>query len=151
MGRIFTQSGGQSQAASQTETHVQLIADSTRGLRIRRIRITQVTHKTSEQHTLRVQRTSAEGSGGTTPTPVPRDGISVFQGTARINQTTEPTFTSVPIFLERAFNTLIGVNEVFDHDEAPYIEGGQRVAITIVSPAGTTTMTPNVEVDFEED
>lgn len=151
MGRIFTVKGGQSQVASATETHVQVIADATRGFRIRRLRVTQVTHKVSEQHTVYIQEASAEGSGGTTPTAVPRDGISVFQGTTRINQTAEPTYTSQPIHLERAFNTLIGVNEVFDRDEAPYVEGGKRLAVKIISPSGTTTMTPSVEVDLEED
>jgi hypothetical protein len=149
MGRVFTIKGGQSVVASATETCVRWTGHANYSYRVLRARVNQRTHKTSEQYLFELQEASAAGTD-TAATPTPRDGISVAQGTAGINSSVEPTYTAGKKHMERAFNSLIGLNEMFDEKEAPTFKGGTIVGAKITTPSGTTTFTPEVELDVEE-
>src|SRR5438874_1618323 len=81
-------------AASSTKTIATITAGASQLVRIIRLRVTQDTHKTSEQYELYGQRASASGTG-TAYTPVlkePNAGAVNF--TAKITHTVEPTYTA---------------------------------------------------------
>src|SRR5438874_1914499 len=95
-------------AASSTKTIVTITAGASQLVRIIRLRVTQDTHKTSEQYELYGQRASASGTG-TAYTPVlkePNAGAVNFS--AKITHTVEPTYTASTIFPSPRWNSLTG-------------------------------------------
>ncbi len=150
MGRVYTVAGGQSTAASATETAVRITAPADRIVRIRRVRVSQVTHGTSEQYTLACKRASAAGSGGAAKTPVPIQPLQGAAGsTAESGPTTEPTYTGSELFI-LGWNSL-QVRDVWFPEGSEIVLGPTNIlGIYVVSGGGLTTFTPSVEVEFEE-
>jgi hypothetical protein len=149
-GRVYVVAGGQSTAASATETAVRITAPANRIVRIRRVRVSQVTHGTSEQYTLAAKLASAAGSGGAARTPVPLQPQQGAAGsTAESGPTSEPTYTGSELILV-GWNSLTG-RDLFlpDGDEIVVAPSG-IIGFYVVSAGGLTTFTPSVEVTFEE-
>lgn len=151
MGKRYVVSGGQSVAASGTETQLVVTAPSNRLVRVHRVRVSQVTHNTSEQLSLAAKRASAAGSGGSAKTAEP---LEANQGatatTVTSGPTSEPTYTGAEL-LDAAWNTLSGRDV--------YLPPGSEIAVPpsgilgfyVVAPSGATTVTPVVELELSEE
>ena len=143
--------GGQSTAASVTDTNVEIIGATTRLLRIQRVRVSQYTHKTSEQYLLQGQKMTTTGTG-TAYTPQPKEPNNAPAFTAKVADSVEPTYTASTIFLQAAVNSLTG-RDIYSPPGtetiiAPSASAGFGLAV--VTPAGTTTATYTIETDVEE-
>lgn len=147
----FTAQGGQSTGASATETALVVTASSTRMVKITRIRVSQKTHKTSEQYELRVQRASAAGSGGSSITPSPKEVNGGASGaTVSSGPTSEPTYTSNTIQVDVNWNSMVGKDIILTDDQIIWVPVSGIIGFIVLTPSGTTTFTPTVEVDWEE-
>jgi hypothetical protein len=149
VGRIFTAKGGQSTAASATKTQIRVTAHTNRSIRLRRVRVAQSTHKTGEQYDVALQECSAAGTD-TAHTPHPYDGISTFQGTCGINSSVEPTYTSGKQHINTSWNSVLAYERLWADGKGPEIAGAGIIGLKITTPSGTTTFTPNCELEFEE-
>jgi len=142
--------GGQSTVASNTETQLRITAPANRIVRIKRVRVTQSTHNTSEQVALAAKRCSVAGSGGSAKTPVPLEANGGAAGaTAESGPTTEPTYTGDEL-LALNWNALVGRDLVLGPGEEIVLPPSGIIGFYIVHPAGATTLTPSVEITFEE-
>ena len=149
-GKGFEVEAGQSQAASATETNIELTAAATRLVRIVRLAVSQSTHKTSEQYDVRGQRVTTTGTG-TAYTPLLKEPNTGAVGVVvEINSSIEPTYTAATVYPNRAWNSLTGRDIVFPPGQELYIAPSALWGTYIVTPAGTTTMTPHQELEAEE-
>lgn len=135
---------GQSQAAALTKTNIEITASATRLVKIDRLRVSQSTHKTSEQYQLRTQRVTTTGTG-TAYTPLldePNSGAVGF--TVKINLTVEPTYTAATVVQDDHWNSLTGKDlpEALLGSEM-WIAPSALIGSAVVTPAATTTMTPS--------
>ena len=147
---VYTVAGGQSTAASATETALRLTGPANRIVQIRRIRVSQATHTTSEQYTLAVKRASAAGSGGGAKTPVPVQANGGAAGTtAESGPTTEPTYTGSEIIIVN-WNSLVGRDLILPDGSEIVLPPSGIIGIYVVSAGGATTFTPSVEIEFSE-
>lgn len=146
----FEIEAGQSQAASATETNIEITAASTRLVRIVRIAVSQSTHKTSEQYDVRGQRVTTTGTGSAY-TPLLKEPNSGAAGAVvEINSSVEPTYTASTVYPNRSWNSLTGRELFYPPGQELYIAPSALWATYIVTPAGTTTMTPHHEMECEE-
>lgn len=143
--------GEQSTAASVTDTNIELAAGSGSVLAIERVRVSQQTHKTSEQYNLQGQRITTTGTG-TSTTPQNKEPSSAALGAARIGtcktaDSVEPTYTASTVFLKVAVNSLNGRDVVYPPGKEIYVAPSSIVGLAVITPAGTTTATYQVEVE----
>lgn len=137
-------------AASTTKTGIILTNGAARLLRIIRMRVTQDTHKTSEQYEVYGQRSSnAQTSSAYTPVlKEPTAGAAGY--TAGITSTVEPTYTASTIFPSPRWNSLTGKEINFPMGQELYIAVSAIWGMYVTTPASTTTMTANCEMELEE-
>lgn len=148
--KVYTVAGGQSTAASATETAVRITAAADRMVLIRRVRVSQITHGTSEQYTLACKRASAAGSGGAAKTPVPIQAQQGASGaTAESGPSTEPTYTGSELFVV-GWNSLTGRDIFFPEGSELVVPVSGIIGFYVVAGAGLTTFVPSVEVEFAE-
>lgn len=149
--RRYVANGGQVIAASATETMLVFTNDTDQIVEVTRIRCGQDTHTTAEMYLIEAQRASAAGSGGSGVTPTkkeigdPASDVAVTQG-----PTGEPTYTANTVFLTRHWNSVLGMEEVWTGEEAPVIPPSGIFGVKVTTPAGITSFTPDVEVEFTE-
>lgn len=96
----------------------------------------------------RLPATLTTGSGGSTPTPVPRDpGDAAATFTAHANDTTKTTTTGTPAILyETGCHSFNGFDDI--HDEPPVIGQGQDYVFELLSTvSGTVHLSGGVEVE----
>lgn len=151
--KLYAVDGGQEVDASggdATETQLILTAPSNRITVIKRIRVSQGDHVSSEQYRLVVQRCDADGSGGSNPTPRPLQENQGSAGTTvRAGAMSEPTYTSGAELVDVYWNSLVGRDLVFQ-DEELVISPAEIVGIFVFAPSGSNAFTPNTEVIFGE-
>lgn len=138
---------GQSCAASATETHIEITAASTRLARIDRIKVSQVTHKTSEQYALLGQRVTTTGTGTAYTPLLDEPNAGAIGAVVEINSSVEPTYTASTITFDQGWNSLGGRDwpglNIWIAPSALY-------GIYSVIPSGATTHTPKVDCHIEE-
>lgn len=151
MGRPFSVEAGQSQAASATETNIEVTAAATVLVRINRLAVSQSTHKTSEQYDVRGQRVTTTGTGTAYTEILKEPGDALAAGTVvEINSSVEPTYTANTVYPNRSWNSLTGRDIVFPPGQELYVAPSALWGSYIVTPSGTTTMTPHHEAEMEE-
>ena len=155
MGRIYTVEGGQVIAASETQTMVTITCPSDAITKLRSIQVGQSTHETAEMYDIEVLRASADGTGGATPTPEPKEsGDAAFGGTVRTGPAGEPTYTADAPLFKTAWNSVLGLTKVWRESEMPVLSpagaGNTILGIRIILKAAMTTNTPQVLVELEE-
>jgi len=149
--RLYQARGGQSTAASGTETALVITAPSDCVVEIRRIRVSQNTHNSSEGYGLTVQRATAAGSGGAAVTAQPFEpSDAATSATVASGPTTEPTYTAGAIVADCNWNAVVGRDIVWAPGEGPKLAPTNILGIFVTSPAGATTFTPSVEIEFAE-
>jgi hypothetical protein len=148
-GRGFSIEAGQSQAASGTETNIELTVSATTLVRITRLAVSQSTHKTSEQYDVRGQRVTTTGTG-TAYTEIAKEPFNTSGVTVKINMSVEPTYTASTVYPNRSWNSLTGRDIVFPPGQELYVAPAALWATYIVTPSGTTTFTPHHELEGEE-
>ena len=148
-GRGYTERAGQSQAASATETNIDLDIGANILVQVDRIRVGQSTHTTSEQYQVKLQRTTAQGTGtaGSPEPDEPSNGAPA--STDLVNDSAEPTYTGSE-YIQQAWNSLTGRDIVQPPGKEFYIGGNQFVGSAVITPSGTTTFTPDHEIHFYE-
>jgi hypothetical protein len=123
-GRMYTVviSGTATTAATITDL-MELNPASTKPIRIRRIRMGQLSEPTTEEEQLALtiyRAHTTSGSGGSAPTPIPlTTGVAAAGFTAERMNTTVATAGSPVILLEDVWNTRAGVDLAFSAEEAP--------------------------------
>ena len=140
-------------AASGTKTTHEIAAGSASLIRINRVRVSQITHKTSEQYTLQGQRITTTGTG-TSTTPLQDEPQSAALGAARIGtcktaDSVEPTYTASTIVLQPGWNSLTGRDIVNPPGKELYISPSAILGLACVTPASTTNFSPVTEAFFE--
>ncbi len=155
MGRKYTVEGGQEIAASETKTMITVTCPSDAITKIRSIQVAQSTHETAEMYDIEMLRASADGTGGATPTPEPKEaGDAPFGGTVRTGPAGEPTYTADAPLLQTAWNSVLGLSKVWREGEMPMLSpsgaGNTILGIRITLKALMTTNTPQVLVELEE-
>lgn len=134
---------GQSQAASSTETNIEVTAASNRLCKVDRTIVSQSTHKTSEQYEVQWQRVTTTGTG-TAYTPLldePNSGAVGF--TVEVDSSVEPTYTASTVLLDVHWNSLTGKDipaALFGSEL--WIAPSALLGSKIITPSGTTTFTP---------
>lgn len=142
--------GSQSTAASTTDTNIEITAASTKLVRIVRMRSTQVTHKTSEQYQIFLQRVTTTGTG-TAYTPLLKEPNSGAVGfSAEVASSVEPTYTASTILVQAAVNSLAGRDIVYPPGMEIYIAPSALMGMYVTTPSGTTTATYVFEMELEE-
>jgi hypothetical protein len=137
-------------SASSTKTGIILTAAATRLLRICRIRVSQDTHKTSEQYAVAGQRASAAGTSSAY-TPVLKEPNSGAVGfTAGITHTVEPTYTASTIFPNTKWNSLTGKDIPFPMGQELYVAPSAIWGLYVTTPASTTNFAAQCEIEAEE-
>lgn len=134
---------GQAQAASSTETNIELTAASTRLIKIDRIRVSQSTHKTSEQYQVQTQRVTTTGTG-TAYTPLLDELNSGAAGfTVEVDSSVEPTYTASTVLQDDHWNSLTGKDlpEALFASEL-WVAPSALMGSKVITPSGTTTFTP---------
>ncbi len=150
MPRTYTISGGQSVAAAATETGLSLGTPGDLVMELLSVRCGQQTHETAEQYLLEILRASDAGSGGTTPTPAPRDEGDVASSvTVQDGPSTEPTYTGEPLF-SREWNSTLGMEKVFTEKERPLVSPSSFIGGRVTAIAGAVTFTMVMEFTFQE-
>lgn len=137
-------------SASSTKTVLTITAAADRIVRIDRIRVSQSTHKASEQYTAFGQRASASGTA-TAFTPVvkePNGGATGFS--AKVTHTVEPTYTAATISPAFAWNSLTGKDIAFQMGQELYIAPSGIWGLYVTTPSGTTAFTCQGEVEATE-
>lgn len=155
MGRIYTVEGGQEIAASETKTMVVISCPSDAITQLRSIQVGQSVHETAEMYDIEILRASADGTGGATPTPVPKEsGDAAFGGTVRTGPAVEPTYTADEPLFKTAWNSVLGLSKVWREGEMPMLSpsgaGNTILGIRMTFKADMTTTTPQVLAEFEE-
>lgn len=149
-GRSYVVVAGQSQAASSTETNIEIAAGSADVISIDRHRISQDTHTTSEQYAFRTQRVTTTGTG-TAYTALPKMAGDAGTGaTVEINSSVEPTYTGTTFLQDTRWNSLTGRDIVYPPGRELFVAPSALIGMAVVTPAGTTTFTPAHEVEFTE-
>lgn len=142
--------GGQSTAASVTDTNVEVTAASTKLLRLTRLRSSQYTHKTSEQYLLAVQRVTTTGTG-TAYTPLLKEPNSGAVGfSAEVASSVEPTYTASTVLIQASVNSLTGRDIILPPGQELYVAPSALLGVYVTTPAGTTTATYTQETEWEE-
>lgn len=142
--------GSQSTAASVTDTNVEVTAASTRLLLVNRHRVSQATHKTSEQYTVFGQRVTTSGTG-TAYTPLLKEpGSGAVGFVAEVASSVEPTYTANTILLQAAVNSLTGRDIVYPPGQELYIAPSALLGFYVTTPSGTTTASYVQEGEFTE-
>lgn len=138
------------QAASTTKTELEATAAANRMLVVRRGRISQDTHKTSEQYEVYFQRvtTTGTGTGGTVVLKEPNAGAIGF--TFKGQDSVEPTYTASTIFASYRWNSLTGKDFVLPTGHEVYVPVSALFAMYTTTPSGTTSMSPQAEVEGDE-
>ncbi len=135
---------------------LELIPSATKMLRTVRIRVSQFTHKTSEQYSLVFYRHTGTGTGTayTAMLKEPNSGASGITG-AKINLATAGSTATDSATVRLAtfsWNSLTGRDVVYPPGQevycAPSATTGQ--SITTLTPAGTTSMNPTVSWELDE-
>ena len=144
--------GSQSTAASVTDTNLEIAAGTASLLAVNRLRVSQATHKTSEQYTLFAQRVTTTGTG-TSTTPLIKEPSTAALGSARIGtcktaDSVEPTYTASTILVNAAVNSLTGRDIVFPPGQELYIVPSAILGVYVTTPSGTTTATYVCESEF---
>ncbi len=155
MGRIYTVEGGQEVVASATETMITVTCPSDAITKIRSIQVAQSTHETAEMYDIEMLRASADGTGGSTPTPEPKEaGDAAFGGTVRAGPAVEPTYAADEPMFKTAWNSVLGLSKVWREGEMPTLSpsgaGNTILGIRITLKAAMATNTPQVLVELEE-
>ncbi len=152
MGRIYTVEGGQSIAASGTETMLTVTSPADAVTRLRSIEVSQSTHETAELYDFEILRASADGTGGTTPTPEPtEEGDAAFGGTVRAGPTGEPTYTADAPLFKKAWNAVLGLSKVWrEGSEMPTLSPSSILGMRETDKAAMTTHVTQVTATFEE-
>lgn len=152
MPAAMTLIGSQSQAASLTKTDQEIAAGTAALLGLTRVRVSQSTHKTSEQYTLKGQRITTTGTG-TATTPLVNETQSAALGAARIGgcktvDTVEPTYTASTVSINANVNSLTGRDIPYPPGSEIWIAPAAILGLAVVTPAATTTATYDVESAF---
>lgn len=145
--------GSQSTAASVTDTNLEIAAGTAALIKLNRLRVSQDTHKTSEQFTLQSQRITTTGTG-TSTTPLLKEPQSAALGAARIGtcktaDSVEPTYTANTVLQQSSVNSLTGRDIVYPPGAELYISPAAILGVAVVTPSGTTTATYKTESDFD--
>lgn len=138
------------QAASTTKTELEQTAASNRMLILRRARISQDTHKTSEQYEVYLQRmtTTGTGTGGTVVLKETNAGAIGF--TFKSADSVEPTYTASTILASYRWNSLTGKDIVLPTGHELYIPVSALIGLYTTTPASTTSMSPQAEIEGDE-
>lgn len=144
--------GSQSTAASVTDTNLELAAGTAALIALKRLRVSQDTHKTSEQYTLQVQRITTTGTG-TSTTPLLEEPQSAALGSARIGtcktaDSVEPSYTASTVLVQASVNSLTGRDIPFPPGSELYVSPSAILGVAVVTPSGTTTATYKCESQF---
>lgn len=135
---------------------VEMIPSATKMLRTARIRVSQMTHKTSEQYQLVLYRHTGSGTGTTFVAMLkePNSGASGITG-AKINLATAGSTATDSATIRMAtfnWNSLTGRDVPMPPGQeiycAPSATTGQSIAT--LTPASTTTMAPAVTWELDE-
>lgn len=145
--------GSQSTAASVTDTNLELAAGTAALIRVDRVRVSQDTHKTSEQYTLQGQRITTTGTG-TSTTPQLDEPQSAALGSARIGtcktaDSVEPSYTASTVNLQAKVNSLTGRDVVYPPGREFYISPSGLYGVAVITPSGTTAATYVCESHFD--
>ena len=145
--------GSQSTAASITDTDLELAAGTAALLILTRLRVSQATHKTSEQYTLQAQRVTTTGTG-TSTTPLLDEPQSAALGSARIGtcktaDSVEPTYTASTVLVQAGVNSLTGRDIPFPPGTEQIVSPSAILGVAVVTPSGTTTASYVVESKFD--
>lgn len=145
------QGNGGSTAASTTKTVLGVVAGASQLLRVVRLRITQDTHKTSEQYEFYGQRITTDGTGSAYTPVLKEPTAGAVNFTAKITYTIEPTlYTASTIFPSPRWNSLTGKEINFPMGQELYVAPSAKWGAYVTTPSATTTMTPNLEAELEE-
>lgn len=160
MSQFYTLVGaGSAHAASTAKVQALVLGTSAIALRIHRVRITQSTHKVSEMYKAELVRITADGSGGTATNVIKKKSANQASPTltGRVAPTSDPTITSADATTPVAafnWNSLAGgvwqanpAAGVMPIDVSP---GTKGLALQITTPSGTTSFTPDIEIEVEE-
>ena len=144
--------GSQSTAASLTDTDLEIAAGTAALLGVTRLRVSQSTHKTSEQYQIKAQRITTTGTG-TSTTPLIKEPQTAALGAARIGtcktvDTVEPTYTASTILIQANVNSLTGRDIPFPPGQELWISPAAILGCAVITPAGTTTATYDFESEF---
>ena len=155
MGRKYNVEGGQSIAASATETMITITCPADAVTKLRSIDVSQSTHETAEMYDIEVLRATADGTGGDTPTPEPvESGDAAFGGTVRTGPAGEPTYTADEPLFKKAWNSVLGLSKVWREDEMPTLSpagaGNTILGVRVILKAAMTTCVVQVNAQFEE-
>lgn len=143
--------GSQSTAASVTDTNVEIIGATTRLLGLLRHRVSQATHKTSEQLTMFAQKMTTTGTG-TAYTPQSSEPNNAVAFSAKVADSVEPTYTASTIFQQAAVNSLTGRDIPIPPGREIWIapSASAGVGFYVTTPSGTTTASYVTEVEMTE-
>lgn len=144
--------GSQSTAASVTDTNLEIAAGTAALIQLNRLRVSQDTHKTSEQYTLQAQRVTTTGTG-TSTTPLLSEPQSAALGAARIGtcktaDSVEPTYTASTVLVQASVNSLTGRDIPMPPGQELYVSPSAILGVAVVTPSGTTTATYKCESFF---
>lgn len=140
--------------ASATKTPIEVIGSTVRLLTITRVRVSQDTHKTSEQYEVHVTRMTTTGTG-TAYTPMlkePNAGASA--ATAKVADSVEPTYVAAATgdLATARWNSLTGKDIVYPMGSEFYVapSASTGFGIQITTPASTTNFSPVAEYEGQE-
>ncbi len=105
------------------------------------------------EEVLRIELTSGHatsGSGGTTPTAVPRNiGQPAFGGTVEVNNTTQASTGTIVTHYVWNWNIRVGFDKIFTPETRPRLAPSGRMCLELpAAPADSVTMSGTIT--FEE-
>lgn len=147
MGRIYTGSF-QGVAVSAGQDLFELNAPSDAVVILHEIKITQDSDTDSEQLEFSIQRATASGSGGTTPTARPLEiGNAAFGGTVEANNTSQAT--TLTLIYTEAQNILNGWHYLPTPEMRIVLSPSGRIVVRLEN-VPTDELTMNGVIVFEE-
>lgn len=88
------------------------------------------------------QGATTSGSGGTAPTPIPRDvDDAASAATAEVNNTTKASAGTIVTHAAWNWNVRVPLQILFTPELRPYVKGGRRLTVELATtPADSITM-----------
>lgn len=147
MGRMYT-AVFEGVSVSAAQDLFEITAPATAIVVLHQVTITQDASETSEQLPFTIERASASGSGGSTPTAQLLElGSTAFGGTVEANNTARATSSSV--LFRRSENVLNGIDWLFTPEMRPVISPSGILIVGLdAAPGAALTMSGTIV--FEE-
>ena len=152
MGRIYTiQFNGQ--AATAQVDFFEVVASSTSPFRVHELELSQLTEVADAQEEMLLvllkQGQTTTGSGGATPTPVPRVfGETAFGGTAKTMNTTKASAGTIVTHYAWNWNIRVPFQKIWTPETRPVVRPSRRMTVELATtPADSITFAGTLTIE----